>query len=100
VSSHAETPRTRAARDTSHFLDWPDLLVRAAEIVNSYDTLVTLRQLFYRLVAALLLPNTTNAYKTLSRHTAEARRTGRFPALMDRGRSIHRFRTFTGVAAA
>ena len=53
---------------------WPELLERAAAIVESYDTLVTLRQLFYRLVAALLLPNTTNAYKSLSRYTAEARR--------------------------
>ena len=67
--------------------DWPELLVQAAAIVDSYDTLVTLRQLFYRLVAAQLLPNTTNAYKSLSRYTAEARRAGTFPALMDRGRT-------------
>jgi hypothetical protein len=86
--------------DVSDRPDWPALLERAAAIVHSYDTLVTLRQLFYRLVAALLLPNTTNAYKSLSRYTADARRTGAFPALMDRGRTIHRYQTFTSAAAA
>ena len=80
--------------------DWPNLLARAKAIVKSYDTLVTLRQLFYRLVAAQLLPNTTNAYKALSKHTAEARRAGTFPALMDRGRAIHRYQTFRDPAAA
>jgi hypothetical protein len=86
--------------DMSHRPDWPALLERAAEIVTSYDTLVTLRQLFYRLVAAQLLPNTTNAYKSLSRYTAEARRAGTFPALMDRGRTIHRYQTFPSPAEA
>ena len=73
--------------DRSQRPDWPSLLAHAAQIVSSYDTLVTLRQLFYRLVAAQRLPNTTNAYKSLSHHTAEARRAGTFPALMDRGRT-------------
>lgn len=80
--------------------DWPSLLEVAESIVQSYDTPVTLRQLFYRLVAAELLPNTTNAYKALSRHTAEARRDGAFPALMDRTRRIHRYETFSGAEAA
>ena len=35
-------------------------------IVESYDTGVTLRQLFYRLVAAQLLPNTRSYYQRLS----------------------------------
>jgi hypothetical protein len=86
--------------DTSHRPDWPALLVQAAAIVTSYDTLVTLRQLFYRLVAAQLLPNTTNAYKSLSKYTADARRAGTFPALMDRGRTIHRYQTFPSPAEA
>lgn len=80
--------------------DWPALLEQAAAIVESYDTLVTLRQLFYRLVAAQLLPNSTNAYKSLSRYTAEARRHGTFPSLMDRGRTIHRYQTFSDPVAA
>ena len=32
-------------------MNWPLILVDAAKIVLSYDTPVTLRQLFYRLVA-------------------------------------------------
>lgn len=86
--------------DTSPRPNWPALLQRAAAIVGSYDTQVTLRQLFYRLVAEALLPNTTNAYKALSRYTAEARRAGTFPALMDRGRTIHRYTSFGGAAEA
>jgi hypothetical protein len=37
--------------------NWSVILERGVEIVDSYDTLVTLRQLFYRLVAAMLIPN-------------------------------------------
>ena len=92
--------RTTTVCDVSHRPDWPALLRRAVAIVNSYDTLVTLRQLFYRLVAAELLPNSTNAYKSLSKYTAEARRAGTFPALIDRGRTIHRYQSFCSAAAA
>jgi hypothetical protein len=81
-------------------LDWRMVLDRAATIVTAYDTGVTLRQLFYRLVAALLLPNTTTAYKTLSARTAEARRAGTFPALVDRTRSIHEYQTFADTSDA
>jgi hypothetical protein len=42
---------------------WTDILKDAAEVVESYDSGVTLRQLFYRLVAAEALPNTEVAYK-------------------------------------
>lgn len=72
-------------------LKWSPILAQAKRIVESYeDTGVTLRQLFYRLVAAGWLPNTVSAYKGLSSTTAAARRAGTFPALIDRGRSIHR----------
>jgi len=81
-------------------LDWKTILTRAAEIVQSYDTGVTLRQLFYRLVAAELLLNTINAYKSLSRQSAAARRAGTFPALIDRTRTIHRFKSFPGPQEA
>jgi hypothetical protein len=77
-------------------LDWNTILERAAAIVSDYDTGVTLRQLFYRLVAAELLPNTQGAYKALSSHTAEARRQGAFPDLIDRTRQIHRDVSFAG----
>jgi hypothetical protein len=81
-------------------LNWTPILREAAQIAASYSTPVTLRQLFYRLVAAGLLPNTQAAYKTLSAKTAEARRQGWFPRLMDRGRAIHRFRSFAGDTQA
>lgn len=76
-------------------VDWQPVVARAALIVSEYSTGVTLRQLFYRLVAEGTLPNTTGAYKSLSSKTAEARRRGEFPSLIDRGRAIHnRGRTF------
>lgn len=71
-------------------IQWPAVIERAAAIVNSYDTSVTLRQLFYRLVASQVLPNTHSTYKALSDRTAKARRAGSFPGLIDRGRKIHR----------
>jgi hypothetical protein len=69
-------------------LDWQPILARAAAIVASYDTGVTLRQLFYRLVADGTLANTQAAYKGLSRETAKARREGWFPPLLDLTRRI------------
>lgn len=71
--------------------NWDDILVHAASIVNSYTTRVTLRQLFYRLVAQHILRNTRSEYGQLSARTAEARRAGNFPTLMDRTRSIERW---------
>lgn len=79
---------------------WPEIVERAAEIVRGYSTGVTLRQLFYRLVAAGLLPNTPTAYKQLSARTAEARRGDRFPALIDQGREVLVPLVFVGPQAA
>ena len=75
-------------------MPWNDILRRAVEIVNSYDTGVTLRQLYYRLVSEGLMPNRQQSYKTLSAKTAAARREGWFPALIDRTRDIERFDTW------
>jgi len=75
-------------------IDWPAVIDRARQIAESYDTSVTLRQLFYRLVSEQVIPNNQGAYKQLSKLTAQARRRGRFPALIDRGRQIHRYQTF------
>ena len=71
--------------------NWSDILGHAASIVQSYDTLVTLRQLFYRLVSDGSLRNTRSEYNQLSSQTAKARRGGYFPSLMDRTRGIERF---------
>ncbi len=76
------------------YITWKPILQTAAEIVLSYDTGVTLRQLFYRLVSEELIPNNKSAYKLLSRNTAEARRNGGFPALIDKERKIEVIRSF------
>jgi len=80
--------------------DWPSILAHAAAIVASYDTGVTLRQLFYRLVSNGTLRNTQADYGQLSSRTAAARRAGGFPALVDRTRAIHRLNAWDGPAAA
>lgn len=67
---------------------WDRIIMRGKQIALSYDTPVTLRQLFYRLVAAQLIPNNKGAYNTLSSLTAEGRRDGTFPELIDTTRSI------------
>ncbi len=85
---------------TSARIDWPAVIGQAREIVESYATSVTLRQLFYRLVSAQVIPNSQVAYKRLSALTAEARRDGTFPALIDRGRTIHEYQWFTGAEDA
>jgi hypothetical protein len=79
---------------------WPAIISRAAQIARSYDTLVTLRQLFYRLVAVQAIPNTQVAYKRLSELTAQARRDSAFPALIDRGREIYREACWEGPEEA
>ncbi len=71
------------------------ILPRAALIVAGYDTLVTLRQLFYQLVPKGLLRNTRAEYKQLSSRTAELRRTDEFPPLIDRTRQIIRRPSWT-----
>jgi hypothetical protein len=79
---------------------WKDVVKRAAEIVESYDTPVTLRQLWYRLVAEGTLPNIQHRYTQLSGHTSDARRAGWFPPLVDRGRRIVRPPSWEGVDSA
>jgi hypothetical protein len=79
---------------------WPAILEHAAAIVAAYDTGVTLRQLFYRLVADGTLENTRAAYSQLSDQTARARRAAAFPELLDRGREIHRAASWTSPVEA
>jgi hypothetical protein len=50
---------------TKQRVQWVPVLEAAREIVSSYRTRVTLRQLFYRLVAAQLIPNTQPYYRRL-----------------------------------
>jgi len=71
-------------------IEWREVIPRAAQIVQEYDTLVTLRQLHYRLVSEAVggYVNTESAYKGLSSKTAELRRQRRFPSLADLTRAI------------
>jgi hypothetical protein len=77
-------------------LRWPPILERAAAIVDAHDTMMTIRQVFYRLVAEGLLENALNRYNRLCRLSAQWRREDRFPRLLDQGRRIERPLSFTG----
>lgn len=77
---------------------WGPILKRAAEIVRSYDTPVTLRQLFYRLVSLQLMRNSASDYTMLAQRTAALRREGKFPDLIDESRQIHVADSFDGPA--
>jgi len=83
-------------------LNWALIIAEAAVIAASYSTTVTLRQLHYRLVAAVVggYDNTESRYKALSSRTSEARRNGTFPALSDTTRSVTRPQSFASPAAA
>jgi hypothetical protein len=69
---------------------YEQLVEAALEVFEQYDTAITLRQLYYRLVARLLIPNTINSYKRLSRILVKAREQGDVPSncLEDRSRRI------------
>ena len=57
-------------------IDWRGVIIpKVSELLDSYSYRPTLRQVFYRLVAALLIPNTETTYKSLSRATVQARET-------------------------
>lgn len=75
-------------RAHAHEIDWQNVVAHAKKFVESHETGVTLRQLYYHIVSAGLIPNKQQAYKTLSMKTAIARRAGEFPPLIDRTRAI------------
>jgi hypothetical protein len=54
-----------------------EILVRTVnEVIDQYDMPLTLRQIYYRLVAKQVIPNTINEYKGLSRNLVKARENG------------------------
>ncbi len=69
-------------------IKWQPVIDDAARIVAGYDTPVTLRQLYYQLVARQSIENRDSAYKRLSELTAQGRRDGTFPDLTDETRGI------------
>ncbi len=69
---------------------YENIVAAALEVFDQYDTAITLRQLYYRLVARLLIPNTINSYKRLSRIMVKAREQEDVPVncIEDRSRRI------------
>ena len=69
---------------------YEEVVEAALEVFTQYDTALTLRQLYYRLVSRHLFPNTINSYKRLSRLMVRAREEGDVPVncLEDRSRRI------------
>lgn len=69
---------------------YEEIVNSALEVFEQYDTALTLRQLYYRLVSKHLFPNTINSYKRLSRLMVKAREQGDVPlnCLEDRSRRI------------
>lgn len=79
---------------------WLPAMSAARDFVDKSTLPVTLRQVFYSLVSRQLLENTETNYRQLSEKTAEERRQGCFPALVDNGREIHQAYADTSPEAA
>lgn len=69
---------------------YEDIIRVALEVFEDYDTKLTLRQLYYRLVSRKIFSNTLNSYKRLSRIMVKAREQGDVPinCLEDRSRRV------------
>ncbi len=69
---------------------YEEVVAVSRRILSQYETAITLRQLYYRLVAQLIIPNTVNSYKRLSRIMVRARERGDLPpnCLEDRSRRV------------
>ncbi|MGD2142284.1 MAG: hypothetical protein PVH79_02245 [Candidatus Bathyarchaeota archaeon] len=69
---------------------YEEVVDAALDVFKQYDSALTLRQLYYRLVSKRLFENTINNYKRLSRIMVKARETGDAPinCLEDRSRRI------------
>lgn len=50
-----------------------DLITEVNKIIARYETPLTLRQIYYQLVAALIIPNNLNSYKSLGKILTKAR---------------------------
>jgi len=69
---------------------YEEVVAAALEVFEQYDTALTLRQLYYRLVSRHLFENTVNSYKRLSRLMVRAREERAVPVncLEDRSRRV------------
>lgn len=95
VSSNDGTPSGKTP--TESFLktrvDWKDVITQTASALSWFrerGIRPTLRTMFYRLVSLGVIPNTEQAYKTLSKVTVKARKDRRLPAdaFEDKNREI------------
>jgi len=55
---------------------YPEIVGAVNKILGEYDFPLTVRQIYYRLVAANLIPNTRSAYNQLSSWLVKARENG------------------------
>jgi hypothetical protein len=67
------------------------LLPEAQKILSEYSIPITIRQLFYRLVSAGKLKNSSNSYTTLIQAMITARREGKVPFSVFEDRTRHSF---------
>lgn len=67
-----------------------EIITAVSDIIDSFTTRLTLRQIFYQLVVRHLIPNTMNQYKRLSRILVDARHSGQinWDSMEDRTRTI------------
>ena len=71
-------------------MKYTDVVREVNIVLAQYDMPLTLRQIYYRLVAKLLIPNTVTAYKTLSKLLVKARERGEVDdtRIEDRSRQV------------
>jgi len=69
---------------------YDEIIAVSRDVFKQYDTAITLRQLYYRLVSRHIIRNTVNSYKRLSRIMVKAREQGDVPVncLEDRSRRV------------
>jgi len=71
-------------------MKYKEIVKAVNEILAQYTMPLTLRQIYYRLVAKLLIPNTVTSYKTLSKLLVKAREQGEVDdtRIEDRSRQV------------
>ena len=76
-----------------------ELLTQVQEIINSYDFALTLRQIYYQLVARQIIPNEQRYYKKLSRLCVAGRDEGILPeeGFADRLREVDKLSSWSDL---
>ena len=76
-----------------------DILAQVQKIIDSYDFALTLRQIYYQLVAKQIIPNEQRYYKKLSRICVAGRDEGILPeeGFSDRLRAVDKLSSWTDL---